>query len=117
MDMTSDAFGQSMAPPPLRPKASGFVHSMVNGINRLEQRATGNRRKKFEAKQLPPGKDIFHGYEFPQAPAAATKTAGRKPYNWTPKRSRELIKLIIHTDLKFDDISTAMKDESGDGPR
>lgn len=77
-------------------------------------------RKKFPAKTLGPGQSIFHDYKWEppkQSDGEGAKIArGRKPYEWTPERSRQLIKLIIHTDLPFDDVTKIMRDADGEGP-
>lgn len=105
----------------LAPKEPGFAQNAPNQESGQEQRAAASRRKKSQARTLGPGEDIFRNYSW-SPPEDTTrdgpgpKTPGRRPYEWTPRRSRELIKLIIHTDLKFDDIATAMKDEDGQGP-
>ena len=91
--------------------------SQDNGVRTKTSVAT---RKKFPAKTLAPGQSIFHHYEWEppkQNDGEGTKIArGRKPYEWTPERSRQLIKLIIHTDLPFDDVTKIMRDADGEGP-
>lgn len=42
---------------------------------------------------------------------------GRPRYQWTAQTSRQLINLTVHSNIKFDDIATAMKDKDGKGPR
>lgn len=77
-------------------------------------------RKKFPAKTLQPGESIYHDFKWEppkQTDGEGAKIArGRKPYEWTPERSRQLIKLIIHTDLPFDDVTKIMRDADGEGP-
>lgn len=88
--------------------------------NGTRPKASVATRKKFPAKVLGPGQSIFHDYKWEppkQNEGEGAKIArGRKPYEWTPERSRQLIKLIIHTDLPFDDVTKIMRDADGEGP-
>lgn len=63
--------------------------------------------------------DIFHDYKWlvrPSSLGEKSNRCGRPPNEWTPQLSRQLITLVIHTDIAFDDIPAALKDEKGRGP-
>lgn len=58
--------------------------------------------------------DIFHHSQWPRSNlergGGPAKVGGRPRFTWTAQMSLHLIMLIIHTDMKFDDIALALKD-------
>ena len=98
-------------------KAKSKVADLVNIFEPKVSKAAV-RRSRHKAQTLSLGEDIFHNYRTPQS-ASDQRTqvkCGKKPYEWTPARTESLRRLVVHSDVKFDDVHVAMRDEAGNGP-
>ncbi|KAK4501271.1 hypothetical protein PRZ48_007078 [Zasmidium cellare] len=76
-------------------------------------------RRAFRSHKLSGDEDIFHRFEWPAARSTdeegRSNVGGRPRFKWTAQMSLHLIILVIHTDMYFDDITAAIKDEHGHG--
>ena len=113
--MTDQRIPSSKSPQRLLRKAGSKVAGL---IKRFEPTKLRPKRTRHTAQKLLPNENIFHDYKTPksQIDANGSGKSGKKRYEWTPEQDQSLRRLVVHSDVKFDDISAAMRDESGDGP-
>ena len=120
---TRFSFLNTMADPlptTLKDKLARAGSKVADLVKKFEYAASkpATKRTRYKAQSLSPGEDIFHNYRPPPSSVEESTPVrcGKKRYKWTQARTKHLTRLIVHSDIKFDDIPVVMRDESGDGP-